>query len=64
MGYYLWIKPVQTESERQERERLESAYDLFCCVTGNSNEYNFEDFCNDPNTGMWSKIVDKTGYRK
>lgn len=56
--------PLETEAERQERERLESAYDLFCCVTGNSNSYNFEDFYNDHHSDMWLKIVDKTGYKK
>lgn len=52
------------EDERKDCEQLESAYDLFCCVTGNSNGYNLEDFRNDPHTDMWLKIVDKTGYTK
>lgn len=58
------LRKPETEAERKERERTEAAYDLFCCVTGNLNGYNFEDFCNNPYTGMWFKIVDKTGYKK
>lgn len=63
-----WIKPIETESERQERERLEAAYDLFCCAITEIRDflnYSFEDFCNDIQASrIWLKIVDKTGYRK
>lgn len=62
------LKP-ETESERLERERLESTYDLYSFIAGPmACEYN--DFINPQSVNVallkdiWLKIADKTNYRK
>lgn len=62
------IKKPETPEEREDRERLEAAYDLYCDFT-NSNvvdatcmsSYDFERSLVLP---KWLTVVDKTGYRK
>ncbi|MGI2931905.1 hypothetical protein [Vibrio fluvialis] len=56
------FRKPETEAERNERERLEAAYDLYCAWRGGYCE-SFDVFrvCNVDN---WLAIVDKTGYRK
>lgn len=57
--------PVETPEQRNERERLEAAYDL-CCLYGHNDFESAEDF-NKYHPSLaekWLLIVDKTGYRK
>jgi hypothetical protein len=52
---------IETEQQREDRQRLEAAYDLYCEWRGEMHEsfYAFKR-CNHDN---WLSIVDKTNYR-
>lgn len=52
---------IETQQQREDRERLEAAYDLYCEWRGEMHE-SFDAFkrCNHDN---WLSIVDKTKYR-
>ncbi|CAH9013165.1 hypothetical protein VPHF35G1_0085 [Vibrio phage F35 g1] len=53
----------ETPQNREDRERLEAAYDLYCYVI--DKETTFDSFCNfGPLKDIYIKIVDKTNYRK
>lgn len=62
------FRKPDTEAERNERERLEAAYDL--CMTHYPNStLTFDGFKSQKDYGgsevnRWLAIVDKTGYRK
>ena len=57
----LWS--VEAPQQREERERLEAAYDL--CATVYPDFSGFEEFKKATTTvNLWLAIVDKTGYRK
>lgn len=64
------LSKPETPQQREERERLEAAYDLYCewMVDGNiqSDEVRtIEEFINYKNClSDWLRIVDKTNYRK
>ena len=61
-GDYTFSKP-ETPKQREERERLEAAYDLYCQVI--DPDTSFDKFFNfGPLKDIYTKIVDKTGYRK
>jgi hypothetical protein len=68
MNRHKLCKRLETEAERVERERLESAYDLYC--TGNKGlnvtaPCTFDVFESDEiQCKFWLAIVDKTSYRK
>ncbi|AUR81427.1 hypothetical protein NVP1005O_30 [Vibrio phage 1.005.O._10N.286.48.F2] len=56
------VKP-ETKQQREDRERLEAAYDLYCYAI--DKETTFDSFCNfGPLKDIYIKIVDKTNYRK
>lgn len=63
---YLFRKP-KTPQQREEREKLEAAYDLYCEVqiaTKATACESFESFnINEHTVKFWSTIVDKTNYR-
>ncbi|AUR98034.1 hypothetical protein NVP1246O_27 [Vibrio phage 1.246.O._10N.261.54.E10] len=56
------FRKPETPQQREDRERLEAAYDLYCTWRG-EKPASFEDFkrCNHDN---WLAIVRKTNYRK
>jgi len=61
------IRKPETEAERNERERLESAYYLHCLwigLDGDFDNYSLEAFKCLSACKKWLEIVDKTGYRK
>ena len=64
-GYLL---EPETPQQREERERIEAAYDLYlhrCRAVNWKTEYTFEDFKSESDAfNGWLAIVDKTGYRK
>ncbi|AUR82941.1 electron transport accessory protein-like domain protein [Vibrio phage 1.030.O._10N.222.55.F9] len=54
---------IETPQQREDRERLEAAYELYCHVI--DKETTFDKFCTfGPLKAMYIKIVDKTNYRK
>lgn len=55
-----------TPAEREERERLEAAYYLYCKCGIQHETVSFEKFKDgdDCYPGVWLGIVDETGYRK
>lgn len=58
---------TETPAEREERERLEAAYDLHCeYLLGEDDEaLSFNEFKSfKTKLRQWLRIVDKTGYRK
>lgn len=62
------LKP-ETPQQREGRERLEAAYDLYCHIAKMSNRspYSFEQFSTDSTTCYrkeYLEIVCKTNYRK
>lgn len=59
----LFRKP-ETPEERKHRERLESAYDLYCKCGRQHETVSFEKFKVGAYPEVWLDIVDKTGYRK
>lgn len=56
------IEKPETPEQKSERERLESAYDLYCELNGKHNVVEFDRF--KINCGNWLRVVDKTHYRK
>lgn len=59
-----WLTKPESKQQREERERLEAAYDLYCDFTVQRKSF---DWFKDENTILrdkWIAIVDKTGYRK
>lgn len=61
---HLLSKP-ETPEEKEQRERLEAAYDLYtsCAHAGGCTSY--EIFVSDPvMLKFWLSVVDKTKYRK
>lgn len=55
------LKP-ETEDQRNKRERLEAAYDLYCTLNAGHSVVEFDRFkgtCRN-----WLRVVDKTNYRK
>jgi len=59
------MRKPETPAEREERERLEAAYDL-CITLYPNNHLSFDDFkgAGEHIIHPWLTIVDKTGYRK
>lgn len=60
------FKKPETEAERNERERLEAAYDL-CCEYGPTCDFDSVEelrLYHPVLLNKWLRIVDKTGYRK
>lgn len=62
------IEKPETPEQKAERERLESAYDLYC-LWGNTESIDatllsMHAFNELPLSKKWLAIVDKTGYRK
>lgn len=58
-----WVNIIETPQQREERERLEAAYDLYCHAIDLDTP--FDNFCNfGPLKDIYTKIVDKTGYKK
>ena len=63
------FKPLESPEDKEERERLESAYDLYCharSVLGHvgSTFENFQGNCMGFTKDEYLAIVDKTKYRK
>ncbi|CAL9963323.1 hypothetical protein VPHK165_0089 [Vibrio phage K165] len=63
------LKKPETPQQREERERLEAAYDLYCHIAKMSNRspYSFDQFASDSTTCYrkeYLEIVCKTNYRK
>lgn len=61
------LSKPETPAEREERERLEAAYDLHCeYLLGEDDEaLSFNEFKSfKTKLRQWLRIVDKTGYRK
>lgn len=67
-----WVKVAklskpETKQQREDRERLEAAYDLYCEwheVMQFKVPLEFDTFCNAANVKLqWAAIVDKTNYR-
>ena len=63
------IRPTESPQQREERERLEAAYDLYCHTTKSRGDmpYGFEYFLDTSKTGYlvdYLAIVDKTKYKK
>jgi hypothetical protein len=57
------FRKPETKQQREDRERLEAAYDLYCYAI--DKETTFDSFCNfGPLKDIYIKIVDKTNYRK
>jgi hypothetical protein len=63
-----WIRKPETPQQREERERIEAAYDLYCEFTNTSSHdatcYSIEGFSKLQLAYKWLAIVDKTNYRK
>ncbi|AUR87365.1 hypothetical protein NVP1100O_24 [Vibrio phage 1.100.O._10N.261.45.C3] len=60
-GLTKFRKP-ETPQQREDRERLEAAYDLYCYAI--DKETLFDSFCNfGPLKDIYLRIVDKTNYR-
>ena len=60
------IRKPKTPEQREERERLEAAYELYCeSLIGEDEETeSFDEFKAFKNRlRQWLRIVDKTGYR-
>jgi hypothetical protein len=66
-GNYTFSKP-ESPQQREGRERLEAAYDLYCAWVGDRVGYHAIDFDKwkvEPDfLNKWLRIVDKTNYRK
>ncbi|AUR84086.1 hypothetical protein NVP1047O_72 [Vibrio phage 1.047.O._10N.286.55.F2] len=62
IGGLTHIKKPETQQQREERERLEAAYDLYCTLNANHNCVEFDRFKSTCNN--WLRVVDKTNYRK
>ncbi|CAH9016968.1 putative coil containing protein [Vibrio phage 217E38-1] len=63
------FRKPETPQQREDRERLEAAYDLYCHIAKMNNRvpYSFEQFSNDSTTYYrkeYLEIVCKTNYRK
>ncbi|KDC46012.1 hypothetical protein, partial [Pseudoalteromonas fuliginea] len=57
------FRKPETPQQREDRERLEAAYDLYCHAL--DKKTTFDSFCNfGPLKDIYTKIVDKTNYRK
>lgn len=54
---------VETPKQKEERERLEAAYDLYCTCGIQHETVGFKEW-SDCYSDVWLSIVDKTGYRK
>ncbi|WFS86262.1 hypothetical protein vBVhaSMAG7_045 [Vibrio phage vB_VhaS_MAG7] len=63
-----WVSPIETKQQREERERLEAAYDLYlirCHAVNYPIVYEFHEFKSAPEAiNGWLAVVDKTNYRK
>ncbi|CAM0051744.1 hypothetical protein VPHF89G1_0004 [Vibrio phage F89 g1] len=62
-----FISKPETPQQREERERLEAAYDLYCIMCGIEGYAKFDliDFSKTKkDSAVWLAIVDKTNYRK
>ena len=61
------LKKPETQEQREERERLEAAYDLYCLRCDAikwSAKYSFDEFKEeDDAVNGWLAVVDKTNYR-
>ena len=64
----LEFRKPETPKQREDRERLEAAYDLYCEWVGDrtgQHAIDFEDWkCEPDYFRKWLRIVDKTNYRK
>lgn len=63
------FRKIETEAQREQRERLEAAYDLYREWVGGSvltqNSIEFDEWKREPDFyKKWLRIVDKTNYRK
>lgn len=59
------LSPIETEAERNERERLEAAYELYEFAMNGDEIMLFATFkVSHQLNGIYLRIVDKTGYRK
>lgn len=62
------FRKPETPEQKAERERLEAAYDLYCCAQQNKTLEldSFDVFIRDMDmrAQAWLAIVDKTNYRK
>jgi len=61
------ITKPETTQQREERERLEAAYDLYLtqCLAGMCDRFTYEEFIKEKFlVKIWLQIVDKTNYRK
>lgn len=63
------FRKSETPQQREDRERLEAAYDLYCTCNSevgiNSPSATYEWFtCSKIAVDYWLRIVDKTNYRK
>lgn len=56
------LSKPETPEQREERERLEAAYDLYCACGIQHETAPFEEWL-DVYCDVWLRIVDKTGYR-
>jgi hypothetical protein len=64
---YRRIETAETPQQREERERLEAAYDLFCVWSDGATPCSFDVFVNGTignSKRRFLAIVDKTNYRK
>ena len=61
------MRRPESPEDKEERERMESAYDLYCewCVAMGYPKFSFNEFKNSEKdrAGMLA-VVDKTKYRK
>lgn len=58
------FRKPETPQQREERERLEAAYDLYCDFTVQRKPLDWFRDKNPVLRDKWLSIVDKTGYRK
>ncbi|AZU97884.1 hypothetical protein [Vibrio phage LP.1] len=59
-----FFRPLETQQQREEREQLEAAYDLYKSgmIAVNANYCDFSGFIMDY-SGVYLALVEKTGYR-
>ena len=61
------LRKPETQEQREDREKLEAAYDLYClrCDTSKwKNKYSFDEFQKEGGAvNGWLAVVDKTNYR-
>jgi len=64
----LWIEKPESKEDKEARERMESAYDLYASWVGDAVgalPFNFTEFSSDGAiVRKWLRVLDKTGYRK